>query len=61
MSNPSSDVRGGGEARKERLDAGRAGADQPQKFKGACAVCGQLQRTQFNCRREVLNTVFHAS
>src|SRR5215470_2654767 len=58
MSNPSSDVRGSGEARNQPLDTGRAGADQPQKFKGACAVSGPFQRAQFiNCR-VVINMVF---
>jgi hypothetical protein len=61
MSNPSSDVRGGGEALEQRLDTGRAGADQPQKFQGARAVCGQFQRTHFSYCREMLYTVFHAS
>jgi len=61
MSNPFSDVRGSGEALEQRLDTGRAGADQPQKFTGARAVCGQFQRTHFSYCQEVLNTVFHAS
>ena len=60
MSNPSSDVRGGGEALQERLDTGRAGADQPQKLSGARAVSGGFQRVQFICPR-VCNVVFHAS
>src|SRR5262245_65531905 len=47
MSNPSSDVRGGGEALDQRFRTGRAGADQPQDFTGAGAVSGQFQRSQF--------------
>src|SRR5215831_5693145 len=60
MSNPSSDVRGGGKARKERPGTGRTGTDQPQEFKGACAVSGPFQRMQFVCFR-VFDAVFHAS
>src|SRR5215510_10368282 len=59
MSNPSSDVRGGGQALDQRSDTGRAGADQPQNFTGACAVSGQFQRAQLVCCRVVINTVFH--
>src|SRR5215831_21420038 len=60
MSNPSSDVRGGSEARNQRLDTGRAGADQPQEFKGARAVSGCFQRVQLVCF-QVFDAVFHAS
>jgi len=61
MSNPSSAVRDLGEALEERLRPGHAGTDQPQKFTGAGAVCGQFQRTQFIGGWVVQEMVFHAS
>jgi hypothetical protein len=54
-------VHGVGEALEERFNAGRAGADQPREFTGACPVCGEFQRAHFFDCQVVIEMVFHAS
>src|SRR5262249_42099635 len=61
MSNPSSDVHGGGEAPNQRFRTGRAGTDQPQQFTRARPVSGQFQCAHFFQCRIPVQIGFHTA
>jgi len=58
MSNLSSAVRRGEQALGQRLQPGRAGAEQPHEFDSACAVSGLFQRAQI-LYNIAIKMVFH--